>query len=185
MPVTGALFIMMKMFYRLSDNFYFHSAHNWLIYSCTQIFPPVQPGSPGQGGGSSKYSRLPSTADSPHRWPSSSIRIMFNVDVSKSLFQGGFHCESWAAAGGDEEAGRDDGRDGRQHGQHQGHQPPHCQWTWRTSSVRLRHPWSIILKYAFSSTQNVGWVWGWNRARRFADGRHNEKSGKSTSPLRW
>lgn len=27
----------------------------------------LAPGSPGQGGGSSKYSRLPSTADSPHR----------------------------------------------------------------------------------------------------------------------
>merc|ERR1719507_2960799 len=35
------------------------------LFSFQTIF--FQPGSPGQGGGSSKYSRLPSTADSPHR----------------------------------------------------------------------------------------------------------------------
>merc|ERR1719331_850670 len=47
----------------------------------------LAPGSPaGQGGGSSKHSRLST--------------------------QGGLHCEPGAAAGGDEEAGRDDGGDG-------------------------------------------------------------------------
>ena len=129
---------------------------------------PFQPGSPGQGGGNSKYSRLPSTADSPHRWPSSRWGSYWCQDrwildwpgqwfsglFQNHWFQGGFHCEPGAAAGGDEEAGRDNGGDGGQHGQHQGHEPSHCQWTWRTGSVSISDP-SHFLRVVLHITHTV------------------------------
>ena len=54
---------------------------------------------------------------------------MYQKGIKNHFSQGGLHREHGAAAGGDEEAGRGDGPDGGQHGQHQGHEPPHCQRT--------------------------------------------------------